>query len=70
MINCKCICNKAHSSTLKITEDMIGKHSVNINGNVIMLSSSIGYVQKIDVGKTLYLREGILKMDYKSKEQA
>ena len=41
----------------KIASSDIGKRWIEVYGINFSLASSIGYIQKIDVGKTLYIKD-------------
>lgn len=46
-----------------LTEADVGKRFLRFGGKTHVLANSIGYVQKRDVGKRLYLRNGLIYME-------
>ena len=46
-----------------ITTDDIGKRFIKIDGANYHLTSSIGYIQPQDVGRRLYIYNGIIKIE-------
>jgi hypothetical protein len=67
MKNCDCLCtkhDKEHVTKIVVTEKMVrSPYSIRDDfGRMVMLSSGIGYLMNKDIGKTLYIKNGVVTM--------